>query len=417
MEPGKFFRTFIEYLLRNWQRKIAALVIALMVWLFVNHSISETKTIPNLPVRVINLPPNKTIVGLLPNGILSKRVTLTLTDTKDVIEELEPGDLEVVLDASMAMSDEWVVEIGKKNLVSLNPDVNLARNLQSISHPEFVIKLSSLATAKVPITINPPTGEPPPGFHFLDIWPQRLMQTVSGPEEEIQKLKNKGLEITFDLSLITKEDLDSLKPTQGMHQDEISFPIPAKWKRVAIPYRNHVLEEINDPEAQFLHIDFLKEELLPIDRLLPIRVFFPPKYVDTLNPNAYSLSTNGKIVEKNGLFFFNQPLEVIHVSRLFLDIVRDNMEITIEAAPKTEREFLQWTLDVVNAHDLENIFVAFMITNSRATKGATQQFHKKREDNLRQRFRDYMRKMRLYNPSHRKLYLETQIEGNKIVVH
>ena len=28
------------------------------------------------------------------------------------------------------------------------------------------------------------------GYDFLDIWPQRLMQTISGPEEELQKLKD-----------------------------------------------------------------------------------------------------------------------------------------------------------------------------------------------------------------------------------
>lgn len=417
MELTKFFRTFIEYLFRNWQHKLAALAIAVVIWLFINHSISATKVIPNIPVRVINLPSNKTIVGLMPNGILNKRITLTMTDSKDMIDRLEPGDLEIVLDAATAISDEWVVEVDKRNLVSLNPDVNLTSNLQSISHPEFVIKLSPLATAKIPITINAPVGDAPPGFQFLDIWPQRLMQTLSGPEDEIQKLKTKGFELTFDLSLITKEDLDNFKATQGVYQDEISFPIPAKWKRIAIPYRSQLLEEINDPEAQFLNIDFLKEEPLSIERLLPVRVFFPPKYADTLNPLNYSLLANSKIIEKNGLFFFNQPLEVYHVSRLFLDIVRDNMELTIEAAPKSEREFLQWTLDIVNAHDLENIFVAFMITNSRTTKGTTQQFHKKREDNLRARFRDYTRKMRLYSSAQRKLYLEGQIEGNKIVVH
>ena len=80
--------------LHNWQRKLVAVLTAIVIWLFVNHSINETKTIFNVPIRIINLPPDKTIPGLLPNGMLSRRITLTLTGAKDVIEEMEPGDLE-----------------------------------------------------------------------------------------------------------------------------------------------------------------------------------------------------------------------------------------------------------------------------------------------------------------------------------
>ena len=90
-----------KLLLNNWQRKLVAISTALIIWLFVNHSIISTKTIANVPIRIIKLPPDKTIIGLLPNGVLKKRMTLTLSGTRDVIEELEPGDLEVVIDASI----------------------------------------------------------------------------------------------------------------------------------------------------------------------------------------------------------------------------------------------------------------------------------------------------------------------------
>ncbi len=107
--------------LQNWQRKLVALLAALVVWILVNHSITDTKTLSNVPIRVVNLPPDKTILGMMPNGMLAKRITLTVSGSKEIVDELEPGDVEVVLDASQTDENEWVVQITRKNLVSLNP--------------------------------------------------------------------------------------------------------------------------------------------------------------------------------------------------------------------------------------------------------------------------------------------------------
>src|SRR5262245_16925541 len=132
--------TLIHRLFHNWQLKIIALIVGFITWLFVSNSIMTTKTIPSIPIRIVNIPQDKTIQGLLPNGVLSKRTTLTLTGKKDVVEQLEPGDLEVLLDSSN-QPNEWTVQISKKNLVSLNPDLDLF-NISNVEHPEFVIKLS-----------------------------------------------------------------------------------------------------------------------------------------------------------------------------------------------------------------------------------------------------------------------------------
>ena len=181
-----------QLLFQNWQRKGIALVTAVVVWIFVNQSITETKTIPNVPVKVINLPQDKTINGSLPNGYLSTRLTLTLSGSKDVIKELEQGDLEVLLDASTADSDDWVVQVTKKNLVSLNPSLDLRHHINSVSHAEFVIKLSDLITDTVPVWIESPTGRPPQGYEFLDIWPEKLSQTISGPKEAVGRKDGAG---------------------------------------------------------------------------------------------------------------------------------------------------------------------------------------------------------------------------------
>lgn len=403
--------------LNNWQRKLVAVLTAIVIWFFVSNSITETKTIRNVPIRISNLPADRTIVGLLPNGILSKRINLTLSGSKDVIDELEPGDLEVNIDASAIDHADWIVLINKKNLVSLNPNIDLANNITSVNHTEFVIKLNRLVTAKIPITILPPTGEAPPGYEFLDLWPQKLLQTVSGPEEEINKLKAKGLEVTFDLGEIQKADLDNIKsPIQGGNNNEISYIVPSKWKQVMIPFRNHAIEDINDPDAASLRIDFLRQEFLPVDRNIPISIFYPAKNLATINPLTVKLEGGEQVLLKNGLYLFTLPTHVKNVSRLFLDIVRDNLEIDIAAAPKGEREILQWSLEIINPHDLEETYVAYHLANAGALKHSNNSMLKKREALFRKRFREYMYRMSLFASPDHKLNIESMIQDDKLKI-
>lgn len=399
-----------QLFLHNWQRKLVAVLTAIFIWLFVNHSISETKTISNVPVRIINLPIDKTIQGLLPNGVLSRRITLTLTGSKNIVEELEPGDLEVLLDASTADNDDWIVNVSKKNLVSLNPSIDLIQHISQVDHSEFVIKLSKLVTAKIPLTIEPPKGAAPQGYEYLDIWPQHLIQTISGPEEEIQKLKDTGLEITYDLSEISKADLDGVK--NNIRNDEVSYSIPKKWKQVTIPFRPHSAEEFNDPEAQNLHMDFLRKELIPLDRQIPVRLFFPLDDLDQLNPETVSFEINDDINKKSGLAIFIKPLFASGVSRLFIDVIRNSMEIVIIAAPPNKRKVLSWSLQFIQPRELEDIYVAFSIANATTGRGLPKTISKKQEETLRKRFRDYMQHMTLYLSNNTKLHLKSTLESN-----
>lgn len=395
----------------NWQRKLLALISAVVIWLFVNQQITDSKTIRNVPIRIVNLPADKTIIGLLPNGILHKKVSLTLTGTKDVIDDLEQGDLEVLIDASTIDHHDWIAQITKKNLVSLNPSIDLANNVTELEHTEFVLKLNRLVTVKVPITILAPTGEAPPGYEFLDIWPQKLMQTISGPEEELQKLRVKGLEISFDLDNISKADLDILKV---QHDDEISFMVPNKWKQVVIPYRNNIVEEINDADAQGLRIDFLRKGTISIEKEIPLQIFFPLKNSEKLNPETLSLAIADSVAIKNGLTILNVPLYAKDVSRLFIEIIKDRLGLVVTAAPLDEREILQWSFEAFNSGELEDTYVATMISNFTNAKGLHNLMAKKREALLRKRFKDYLQRLSLWTSSEHKLNLEAKIEGDKI---
>lgn len=416
----------------NWQQKLAALCAAITVWILVNHSITATRLVPNVPVRIVGLPSNKTVRDLLPSGLLTRRINLTLVGTKDVIENLETSDLEVHIDAK-GKGDEWIAEIGRKNLVSINPDINISRSVKHVSATEFIMKLSRLVTEEVPIRILPPRGEPPAGYQFLDIWPQRMMHTISGAEEKILELQERGLEVTFDLGDISQRDLDVLQSEDdNFHDDEVSFFVPSAWKRVSIPFLGEVQQPINDLRAKDLHIDFLRTDFLPLDRPIPIRVFYPEKNSRTINPDTYSLSLTDLVVKQNGLTLLKMPLFVKDVSRLFLDVVRDHVEITMHAVPKSERERLVWSVQFINPSQLENAYVERLLKSTKS-RGADSQEETSpaqmvqdmhaggwgpilRENYLRQRFRDYMQRFQLFKSETVSLELEMRLQGGAIEV-
>lgn len=399
----------------HWQQKTVAFIIALMLWLFVWASLTDSKTIPNVPVRIVNLPEDKTIVGMMPNGILHKRITLTLKGSKGVIDELEPGDIEVLVDASTFEQDEQVLKVTRKNLVSLNPNINVSKNIEEVTHSEFILKLSNLITKKIPIRITPPKGEVPQGYVYLDIWPQKLVQVMTGPEEQLDALANRGIDLQLDFSQISKSELDRIKSSrENYHDDEVSFFIPNSLKKIPVPFLNHTLEEINDPEAQNLHIDFLRKELIPLERELPLRMFYPLATSSTLNPKTLPLNSSIAVKIKNELTYLPMEFYVWGVSRLFVEVVRDNLLISVVATKDTKE--LPWGVSVIAPHELENKYVAHLISKHVEGKSTEPRHSRKREAHLRARFHDFLQRLTLYTASDKKFDMIAKVENNEVIL-
>lgn len=410
-----YLRTFFTH---HWQRKAVAFTTAIVIWFFVNQSITDTKTIPNVPIRIINLPDDKTIPGMQPNGIIGKRINLKLQGTKNVVDMLEPGDLEVILDASTVQQNDWVVQVSKKNLVSLNPAIDLSRNISEVSHPEFALRFSQLMTGKIPVTILPPKGEPPPGYEYLDIWPQVLTHTVVGPQEQVQELLAKGLKLEIDMNMISKADLDKIKATrENFHDDEVSYYIPMHWKKVLLPFKGGIVEEISDVEAQKLHIDFLRQEYLPLNQDLSVRVFYPLQTADTINPKSLPLLPQGKLKENNGIFYLSMPLYIHDASIQFLDTIKNNLEIVLLVENAKETNAFNWSLEVIDPQLLEDKYVNTLISynNSNASsKGSEFRHNKKREAHLRERFRKFVQRLTLYTAPEKKLQIDVRLTKDGI---
>lgn len=398
-------------ILENWQRKLISLILAMIIWIVVHHSMQVTKTIQNIPVRVTHIPPGKTIEGMQTDGLLNKKIALTLTGNKDVMDELSSKDLEVIIDASNKEA-EWIATIEKKNLLGLNPELNLQKVISRVAPSDMIIKQSKLVTEKIPVLVTQPIGEAPKGYQFLDVWPYQLNLTVTGPEDTVKKLKTRGLKLTFNLSDISKDELETLFAAK--EGDEASFFIPNSWKKVSLPQLSETPVEIDDPQATALRIDFSRQDLIPIGVPISVGVFFPPKYSNTLNPETYSLAANDFIVKKNGIKMITAPLLAHGVSRLFLDTVKDMMQIVVVACPKTERETLFWSVEFLYPAELEDRYVARVMSESNEELGDVQP--QLREDYLRNRFRSYKTRLRLYTSDHKKLSLKAELQGSSIAI-
>ncbi|MCB1119476.1 MAG: hypothetical protein KDK65_05910 [Chlamydiia bacterium] len=401
---------------QKWQRKATALITAILIWFFVSNSIDDSKTVSNVPVRVINLPKDKTVIGLQPNGLLSKRMTLKLTGTKRVIDDLETGDFEVLLDASTLTSDVSLIQISKKNLISLNPSINLADHITApIEFNELLIKLSPVTTEKIPVTLLPPMGAAPSGYTYLDYWPQQLYQSVTGPEELVQQLKTEGLKLQFDLNQIKKGELDKLTVSRdNFHDDEIVWMIPARWKTITIPLYQETTTELNDPEAKELHIDFLREETLPLNADLPVRVFYPLNTLDRLNPLTTPLNIAPPLSLRQATPTLTHPLYVKDVSRLFLETIKDHLEITIDASSSFDNKQLNWSIQTISPGWLETRYIQQLLLSSTAANNDDTIHTKAREAHLRKRFQNYLKNLRLYTNSKEKFTLDIQIQDKQI---
>jgi hypothetical protein len=326
-----------------------------------------------------------------------------------------------VIDSS-DKGEEWVVQVTKRNLVSLNPEIELVQNISQVSNSELIIHLVPLITEKIPVFIAVPKGEPPEGYQFLNVWPQKLSHTVSGPEEDVKRLQEVGLDWHFDLSSITKDELDALKSEDVVAKDEVSFVVPENWKKVEIPFLNDAVQHINGPEARHLRIDFLRKELLPIEEPVSVRLFYPMSTIDTLNPETLFLKEGGLLKKTNGVMIVERPLYVNEVSRSFLDLVRNRIEIVVVPMLKNGDLTFRWDIQFIDPHALEETYVSRLLSKEHPSEphlgGANllKQHILQQEQYLRLRFRDYMQKFRLFRMKGEFFSMSISSENGKVIL-
>ncbi len=399
---------------QNWTRKLVSIVLAIIIWLVVNQTMTSTRNISNVPVRIIHLPPGKTVEGIQPNGRLAKKLTLTVVGNKALIDELMPSDLEVVIDAS-DKPDEWFVAIDKKNLVSLNPEIDITNGVSRVYHPNLVVRLTRLVTEQIPIVITQPIGEAPRGYQFLDVWPYHLSLSVSGPEEVIKRLKLKEQRITFNLSEVSKSQLDDLALKSESNSEVVSYFVPEQWKQINIPILSDSPIEIDDPQAKALRIDFVRCNLLPINAPIQLSLFFPTDNLQYLNPENTDFASNSLVQLVKGAPIISYPLYANGVDNLFLETVREMIEIVVIASPRSERKLLDWSVQFVNPRQLEDKYVSTLMSDV-SDRDIRLMQPSLREEYLRNRFRSYMNRFQLFRKDDSKFDLTVSLNGSQIQI-
>ncbi|QVL57148.1 MAG: hypothetical protein KFB93_07135 [Simkaniaceae bacterium] len=400
--------------INNWPRKCLSIILAMIIWFVVNKSLTTTKTISNVPVKIENIPPGKTVEGIQSNGLLNRRVNLTLSGNKGILDDLNANDLQVVFDAS-GQEGEWIATIMRKNLRADSSNINISQGISRVSQQNFIIKLTKLVSEKIPIIITPPIGEAPSGYQFVDIWPYQLNITVSGPEDIVKKLKNRGLNLTFNLNDITRTKLDELRSnsTKG-HSDVVSYYVPNAWKLISIPSLSPTPIEINDPDARFLRIDFLRYEMLKLSSPIPVSLYFPPNAVGTISPSKVNLVPNNTVENRSGIKMITETLYAKGVSALFLDVVKDMLEIAVIVNPNDDGK-LEWSTQFINARALEERYLRFIKSDATDDEFRDLQPHL-RDNYLRNRFRNYMNRFQLYKSENEVFELDPKLQGSSITV-
>lgn len=404
---------FRKIFILNWPRKLISFLLAIGIWMTVTYYMTSSKTIHKVPIKVINLPSGKTIEGLNDDNFLKQKINITLTGNRNTLEEISESDLNLVIDAKEA-KDEWSVVITPKNIVCLNPDIDIQKNIIKVSHAPLNLRLSNLTTQRIPILITQPIGESPKGYLYLDVWPYQLYVTIKGPQKAVKSIKSKGLKLTFNLNDISEKDLKAAA-SSSVDKDSICFLIPESWKKLNLPSISSSPIVIDDPQSKALRIDFAKNELIPIDRPLPITLFFPAKTISSLNPDTCTLGVNDFIQKKNGIFLISEPLYAYGVSKLFLDTVKDMIQLVIIATVHNSKEAPLWNPQFIYPHELEDRYVAKVLLES--VDQGLDNFHPQlNEEYLRNRFRAHMNRFRLYSLDNKKLSLDIRLDGNTIQV-
>jgi len=404
----------MKHLINHWQRKAMSIVLAIIVWFFVDQSLTTTKTIDNIAVRISQLPPGLTLEGGNHNGLLNRRISLNLTGNKTFLEELSANDFEVQIEAPLN-EVEWLPKITKKNLTPVKPGLDLNKAIAKVNSKNFVVKLTKLMKEKIPIIITKPIGEPPKGYQYVDVWPYQLSATIWGPEEVVKYYKTNGVKKTFNLSEISKEQLDTLLSTSKENgNDEVSFFIPDSWKKIEIPSLSEFPFIIDDDESKNLRIAFIRSDLYSINASIPVSLFYPEQHLDTLNPQTLHLLPGKLLRLSGGVLFVEKTLFAKNVSKQFLDTVRNMLQITIIAAPKSETTHLLWSLQLINPRLLEDRYVAIRMADISSEERVGKP--KLREEFLRNLFRNYANRLQLYSSEKSPFLFQAEIQDGKVIL-
>jgi hypothetical protein len=89
------------------------------------------------------------------------------------------------------------------------------------------------------------------------------------------------------------------------------------------------------------------------------------------------------------------------------------VEVSVILAPRSERHELDWSVQFINPRLLEDRYVSMLLSDG-SEEGEV--ISKRREEVLRNRFRNYMNRFQLYISGDTKFDLNVELRGKEIVI-
>lgn len=395
----------------NIPRKLVAILTAIIIFFFVNQSLTVTKVVNNVSIRLINIPAQKTVDGLLPNGYLTKKIALTLNGKKSSLEEISSTDFEVVIDLT-GKKESFTATITEKNLVSLNPQLKITRDIRKVSTRQIFIQLLNLVVDKVPVYLLKPTGEAPKGYQYVDIHPHVVFVDVTGPDELIKKLKGQGLVKVLSLNDISIEDLDGIAAKTSKN-DVLSYNVPLDQCFVYIPTLTPDKKFYFDPSSEKIKIDFLRTQSLMIDAKIPVSFYVPSKHPKEIDVTQISIQESPSVTTLMDIKVLSPKIFAKNVSQPFLETVQSMMQVIV-VPPILLGQRPSWSIEFIGSKDLEEKYVTRMIQESSTRQN--DQPESIRRELYKSRFRNYMNQMVLTLEDGTLLDFSIQFKNSKITL-
>jgi YbbR domain-containing protein len=185
-----------RFLLNNLEIKIAAAVIAVVLW-FVVSSKGQTEMSMSVPVEYINIPH-----GLEITNHSEMNATLVIRGNENMLKNIRQGDVKIVLDVSRAKKGECIFTMRKS-------DVRIPRNISVVMIEPASVRLVFDETAEKRVPIKPViTGSPESGYYLKSVEVKPDSTFIEGVASEVRKvnhLRTEPVDITDMTENVTEQ--------------------------------------------------------------------------------------------------------------------------------------------------------------------------------------------------------------------
>jgi YbbR domain-containing protein len=262
----------------DWQFKLLALVLAVLVWLYTNSVVTKTAEIS--AEFVVNVPRNVD-VQVSPE---SRKVMLTVLGPTGVIDELGRWErVRVVYD----VKDVEKLKDARRTSVTFDPKMvqNLPSQVQVLYFDPDKFDLTVRALATMELTVTPPrtVGTPAPGYEVAKSEIRgRSTVTVTGPAEALRRIKERR-------NTVDAEPVDVSNRTE---------PVVDRFRRIQTDVRldNTTVEHIQCDDRVEVYVDIRRADVPDVVKGVKIAVLASPESaldVEITSPNPVDISIIG----------------------------------------------------------------------------------------------------------------------------